>query len=88
VLLEVVREVIADRTLVVELEPGRIFDRRDTWLDVRAAARVLGWHPTTPLLEGVRRTWELLGAGRVPQDQGQPPDRPARAVVETGADRR
>jgi UDP-glucose 4-epimerase len=56
-LLDIVCAVVADRAPVVELAAERYFDRRDTWLDVGAAARALGWSATVPLREGIGRSW-------------------------------
>lgn len=39
-------------------EPGRPFDNASTWLRIDRARELLGWQPTTPLLDGIRRMWE------------------------------
>ena len=41
----------------IEREPGRTFDRHDTWLDVSLAKKAIGWVAGVPLIEGLRRTW-------------------------------
>ena len=56
-LLRTVEKAVTDRTLDVRYEPGRWFDRRDTWLDVALARRVLGWTARTDLETGIARTW-------------------------------
>jgi UDP-glucose 4-epimerase len=42
----------------VEMTEDRPFDRRHTWLDVRAAHHALGWQPLTTLQDGLTATWE------------------------------
>jgi UDP-glucose 4-epimerase len=42
----------------VHMTADRPFDRRHTWLDVRTAARALGWHAATTLQDGLTATWE------------------------------
>lgn len=54
----VVRAV--DAPVEMEHSPGRAFDAPSTWLSVDLAREALGWTPTTPLDEGVRRSWESL----------------------------
>lgn len=49
----------------VEMTADRPFDRRHTWLDVRAAQRCLGWAPTTTLQDGLTATWERAAADQV-----------------------
>ena len=41
-------------------EPGRAVDVPWSVLDIRAAARELGWSPRVELLEGVSRTWAWI----------------------------
>jgi UDP-glucose 4-epimerase len=48
------------RPVVVEFEPARPFDRSDVWLDVSAAARTLGWWPSTTLADGIAATWDAM----------------------------
>ncbi|MCO1580325.1 NAD-dependent epimerase/dehydratase family protein [Crossiella sp. SN42] len=63
-LTELVRVVRAatGRDVPVELLPARRYDRQHVWLDVRAAAAVLGWRPVTGLAEGVAGMWRWLRA--------------------------
>ncbi len=69
-LLDLVRSTVGGAPRV-EHVAGRAFDRRDVWLDVRAATEALGWLPETSLRDGVARTWRSLlasirdGAGSV-----------------------
>jgi nucleoside-diphosphate-sugar epimerase len=37
-------------------------DPAAAWLDVTRAAEVLDWRPTTPLAEGIARTWSLVAS--------------------------
>lgn len=53
-------ESVVGRELPVERLPGRPVDRADTHLDVRAAARLLGWRSRTGLMEGVTAMWRSL----------------------------
>jgi len=48
---------VAGRDLPAEQAAGRGFDRQDTVLDVRAAARALGWRPRISLAAGLRGVW-------------------------------
>jgi nucleoside-diphosphate-sugar epimerase len=47
----------AGRTAQPQYAPGRGFDRRRVWLDVRQAGRTLGWQPRTALTDGLAKTW-------------------------------
>jgi UDP-glucose 4-epimerase len=49
-----------DRPLPLRPGPSRPIDRLAYWLDISAAADLLGWRPRTPLEVGVRRTWAAL----------------------------
>lgn len=49
----------------VEMTADRPFDRRHTWLDVRAAQRCLGWTPTTTLQDGLTATWVRAVADQI-----------------------
>jgi UDP-glucose 4-epimerase len=51
---------ILDREVVRENAPPRPGDIRDSWADVTAAKEVLGWEPTVPLDDGLRRTADAL----------------------------
>lgn len=57
----------------VEMTEDRPFDRRHTWLDVRAARRCIGWQPTTTLQEGLTATWDRAVADQLTSraDEGQ-----------------
>lgn len=48
------------RPVEVIHEPGRAVDVPWSVLDVRAAGRELGWHPTVDLAAGVSRTWRWI----------------------------
>jgi UDP-glucose 4-epimerase len=61
-LLSVVRAVVG-HDLDVQCRPGRAVDRRDSHLDVRRAAQVLGWRAHTPLIDGVAAMWDALVTG-------------------------
>jgi UDP-glucose 4-epimerase len=43
-------------------EDARLGDARRSVLDVALAGRELGWHPSVPLEDGLRRTWEWTRA--------------------------
>jgi len=59
-LLEVVTEAVAPHPVTVNTQPPRGVDPAAAWLDVARAAEVLDWRPTTPLAEGIERTWALV----------------------------
>jgi UDP-glucose 4-epimerase len=42
--------------------PARLGELQRSVLDIRLAERELGWRPEVPLAEGLRRTWESIGA--------------------------
>ncbi len=58
--LVAVIEEITGRSLTVRYEPARRIDAPHLHLDCRAAAEIFGWHPVTPLAEGIRRTAEWM----------------------------
>lgn len=60
-LAEIVAELVGGAKIIHE--PGRAFDVRDTWLDVRLARDTVGWVPRTPLVEGLARTWAHVSRG-------------------------
>lgn len=45
-------------SLPVRYEPARTFDRRDVWLDIGNAERILGWRPSVGLADGLADTWQ------------------------------
>jgi UDP-glucose 4-epimerase len=51
-------EYVVGRELPVDRVPGRAVDRRNTSLDVRRAARRLGWQPRTSLADGITAMWQ------------------------------
>ena len=51
---------ILDRPVHRQTLPPRPGDIRDSWADVTAAREVLGWQPTVPLDDGLRRTADAL----------------------------
>jgi UDP-glucose 4-epimerase len=53
-------ESMAGRPLAVRQSGPRDCDRRDSWLDTRAAARLLGWQARTSLADGLARTWDSI----------------------------
>ncbi|GAB2953387.1 NAD-dependent epimerase/dehydratase family protein [Nonomuraea fastidiosa] len=55
-LLSVLTEVIGFTPMTEQCEP-RSFDRPACCLDVRRAARTLGWRPRTPLRTGLEEAW-------------------------------
>lgn len=59
-LADLLGEVIAPLALQVDQRPGRPFDLARTWLAIDIARTHLGWVPRTPLIEGLRRTWQSL----------------------------
>lgn len=62
-LAHLVRVVVGDRSKVRH-EPARDFDVPHSWLDVRRAASLLGWRPSTSLPAGIARAWSWAGAPR------------------------
>ncbi len=64
-LLEVLasfEQVLGLRPQVI-FKPGRPFDVPCNILDIKKAAEMLGWRPTTPFEEGLRRTWDWIKRG-------------------------
>ena len=61
-LLDIVTAAAAPHHLEVHREPPRGVDPPAAWLDVARAREVLGWTATTPLTEGVARTWAAVSA--------------------------
>ena len=59
-LLGVVTQAVAPHPVAVNTQPPRGVDPAAAWLDVGRAAEVLDWRPTTPLAEGIARTWALV----------------------------
>lgn len=59
---QLVRDIgaVAGRTLEVQYAPGRGFDVPANVLDASAARAELGWRASTPLSEGLRRTYEWM----------------------------
>ncbi|MDQ0758968.1 NAD-dependent epimerase/dehydratase family protein [Streptomyces canus] len=55
-----VLEATVQRELSVEYAPRRSFDRRDAVLDTSRTHQVLGWRSSTPLPEGLARTWRSV----------------------------
>jgi UDP-glucose 4-epimerase len=53
-------QAVVRRPLPVRYSEPRGFDRRDAWLDVAAARRVLGWRCRTDLRTGVEHAWRAL----------------------------
>jgi UDP-glucose 4-epimerase len=53
---------ILDKPVERVYEPPRAGDIRHSWADVSAAREALGWEPSVPLDEGLRRTVEALVA--------------------------
>ncbi len=64
-------QAVVGRELAVQRRPPRAVDRRQTWLDVRRAAQVLGWRPRTALADGITAMWQHLLTGR--DSAGRPP---------------
>jgi UDP-glucose 4-epimerase len=60
-LLELMREVVG-RELPVQYEDFRPGEVRRTWCDITKARASLGFDPRTPLVEGLRVTWEWFQA--------------------------
>jgi nucleoside-diphosphate-sugar epimerase len=66
-LAELVGE-LQGRPVEQEMRPSRPGDVRDSWADIEAAGRVLGYEPSVDLREGLRRTIDaLVGGVRSPQ---------------------
>lgn len=61
-LLQAFRDVLGLQA-TVRHEPSRVFDVPANVLDVRKAARLLSWSPSTPFAEGLRRTWDWIREG-------------------------
>src|SRR5262245_1544338 len=53
---------VAGSNTMPSLEPARLGDVRRSALDVTAAERELGWRATTPLVDGLRATWDWVTA--------------------------
>jgi UDP-glucose 4-epimerase len=51
---------ILDRQVIRHTAPPRPGDIRDSWADITAANNILGWQPTVPLDDGLRRTADAL----------------------------
>lgn len=58
-LLATVQRVVGRQLPVIHL-PARTVDRRESALDVRCAAEVLGWRARTTLRSGIATTWQAL----------------------------
>jgi UDP-glucose 4-epimerase len=58
-LIEAIGAVVG-RPPAVEYTPGRRFDVPASVLDCSLARRVLGWQASTPLAEGLRRTYDWM----------------------------
>ena len=58
-IVEVIRRVTGKAVEVMYRE-GRPFDVPQIYLDISRAREQLGWSPTTPFDEGIRRTWEFI----------------------------
>lgn len=50
-------EYTVGRPIPMSRQPARAFDRRDVWLDIGRAAKVIGWRPAVSLREGLADTW-------------------------------
>ena len=51
---------ILDRPVTRTEGPARPGDIRDSWADITAARKTLGWEPEIGLEDGLRRTADLL----------------------------
>jgi len=60
VLADAVLAVVGDPALRVDMQKGRCFDVRRTWLDISRARAVLGWAPHTSLHDGLRAAWSSV----------------------------
>ena len=58
-LADTIAEIVG-RPVRKEYQPDRTGDVRDSWADVSAARRLLGWEPHVTLEEGLRLTAETL----------------------------
>jgi UDP-glucose 4-epimerase len=82
-------ESVVGRELPVRYLPHRPVDRPETRLTVRRAARLLGWRPGTPLVEGIDAMWReirhVVPSGREPEwvDRAWTARRHASATSET-----
>ena len=61
-LLEIVTDAVAPHPVEVRREPARGVDPAAAFLDVTRAREMLGWSATTPLAEGIARTWAAVRA--------------------------
>lgn len=59
-LLDIVTDAVAPIPVEVRREPSRGIDAPAVWLDVTRARETLDWTATTPLAEGIARTWEAI----------------------------
>lgn len=57
--IDVLAEV-SGRSIVKNFKPGRQIDVPYSVLDIGKAQTLLGWHPRTPFVEGVRETWNWM----------------------------
>jgi UDP-glucose 4-epimerase len=60
-------ELATGRRLDVQNEAARSFDRKDAWLDIQFALRVIGWKPEISLPEGLAETWRHVPGGELPE---------------------
>ena len=61
-LLDVVTAAVAPQPVDVRREPARGVDPAAAYLDVTRAREVLEWSVTTPLAEGIARTWAAVNS--------------------------
>ena len=57
-LVAMIDEHFPGKKLAVRFAPARPNDQRVYVSDIRMLRRVTGWHPTTPLLTGLRKMWK------------------------------
>ena len=58
-IIEIICQV-TKRDKCVEYQAKRIFDVQEIYLDVRRARQQLNWCATTPLEDGIKRTWDFI----------------------------
>jgi UDP-glucose 4-epimerase len=57
-LIDAMREVVGADRIEVRYEPHRAGEVLHTWCDVRKARNELGYDPSTPLVAGLKATWD------------------------------
>jgi len=56
-LIDAIRQAVAPHPVEVRYEPARAGEVHATWCDISKARRELGFEPSTPLADGLAKTW-------------------------------